>query len=95
MEYLHTMVRVADLNKSLEFYTEKLGLVETARIESEAGRYTLVYLAAPGDADARQGRRNRRCSNSPIIGIARFIREAATSAISPSPSTIFTRHATG
>ncbi len=49
MEYLHTMVRVADLGKSLEFYMEKLGLVEMRRTDSEAGRYTLVYLAAPGD----------------------------------------------
>ncbi len=50
MEYLHTMVRVADLGKSLEFYTENLGLVEMARVDNEAGRYTLVFLAAPGDA---------------------------------------------
>ncbi len=50
MEFLHTMVRVADLGKSLDFYTEKLGLVETKRSEHEAGRFTLVYLAAPGDA---------------------------------------------
>ena len=50
MEFLHTMVRVADLGNSLEFYTKKLGLVEMRRVESEAGRYTLVYLAAPGDA---------------------------------------------
>ena len=49
MEFLHTMVRVADLGTSLEFYTEKLGLVEIKRVENEAGRYTLVYLAAPGD----------------------------------------------
>src|SRR5271166_6229949 len=49
MEFLHTMVRVADLGNSLEFYTKKLGLVEMRRVESEAGRYTLVYLAAPGD----------------------------------------------
>ncbi|MGO9673837.1 MAG: VOC family protein [Methylocella sp.] len=50
MEYLHTMVRVADLGKSLEFYTENLGLAEMARVDNEAGRYTLVFLAAPGDA---------------------------------------------
>jgi lactoylglutathione lyase len=50
MEYLHTMVRVADLEQSLEFYTHKLGLVEMRRVENEAGRYTLVFLAAPGDA---------------------------------------------
>jgi lactoylglutathione lyase len=49
MEFLHTMVRVADLDNSLEFYTKKLGLVEMRRTENEAGRYTLVYLAAPGD----------------------------------------------
>lgn len=51
MKYLHTMVRVADLSKSLEFYTEKLGLVEMKRSEHEAGRFTLVYLAAPDDVD--------------------------------------------
>ncbi|VFU07153.1 putative lactoylglutathione lyase [Methylocella tundrae] len=50
MEYLHTMVRISDLEKSLEFYTDKLGLVEIKRVESEAGRYTLIYLAASGDA---------------------------------------------
>jgi lactoylglutathione lyase len=51
MEYLHTMVRVADLKQSLDFYVDKLGLVETRRTENEAGRYTLVFLAAPGDVD--------------------------------------------
>lgn len=51
MEYLHTMVRVSDLNQSLDFYCHKLGLVEVRRIENEIGRYTLVYLAAPGDVD--------------------------------------------
>lgn len=51
MEYLHTMVRVADLNASLDFYCAKLGLVETSRYESEKGRFTLVYLAAPGDVE--------------------------------------------
>ncbi len=51
MEYLHTMVRVADLEASLEFYISKLGLVELRRDENAAGRYTLVYLAAPGDAE--------------------------------------------
>ncbi|QXX73529.1 VOC family protein [Methylovirgula sp. HY1] len=51
MEYLHTMIRVSDLDQSLDFYCHKLGLVEVRRIESEIGRYTLVYLAAPGDVD--------------------------------------------
>lgn len=51
MEYLHTMVRVADLDKSLDFYCNKLGLVETRRIDNEKGRYTLVFLAAPHDLE--------------------------------------------
>ena len=49
MEYLHTMVRVKDLDESLSFYCDKLGLKEIRRYESEQGRFTLVYLAAPGD----------------------------------------------
>lgn len=53
MKYLHTMVRVSDLEESLEFYCQKLGLVELRRTESEKGRFTLVFLAAPGD-DAAQ-----------------------------------------
>ena len=53
MKYLHTMVRVADLEASLEFYCAHLGLVELRRKESEQGRYTLVFLAAPGDEDAQ------------------------------------------
>jgi lactoylglutathione lyase len=51
MEYLHTMVRVSDLEKSLDFYCNKLGLVEVNRMENEKGRFTLVFLAAPGDVD--------------------------------------------
>jgi lactoylglutathione lyase len=53
MKYLHTMVRVADLEKSLRFYRDLLGLRELRRIENEGGRFTLVFLAAPGD-DAAQ-----------------------------------------
>jgi len=51
MKYLHTMVRVADVDASLDFYCNKLGLKETRRMESEQGRFTLIYLAAPGDED--------------------------------------------
>ncbi|MDO9425120.1 MAG: VOC family protein [Methylobacter sp.] len=51
MRYLHTMVRVHDLNASLDFYCNKLGLVECDRLDSKAGRFTLVYLYAPLDAD--------------------------------------------
>jgi len=50
MEYLHTMVRVSDLEQSLDFYCTKLGLTEISRTASERGRFTLVFLAAPGDA---------------------------------------------
>ena len=52
MRYLHTMVRVANLDESLDFYCNKLGMVETRRTDDEEGRYTLVYLAAPQDVDA-------------------------------------------
>lgn len=51
LEYLHTMVRVTDLSKSLDFYCDKLGLVEVRRMENDKGRFTLVYLAAPADAE--------------------------------------------
>lgn len=53
VKYLHTMVRVKDLDESLEFYCNKLGLVEVNRKEVPAGRFTLVFLAAPGDEDAQ------------------------------------------
>ena len=53
MKYLHTMVRVTDLEASLDFYCEKLGLQETRRREDKNGRYTLVFLSAPGDEDAQ------------------------------------------
>jgi lactoylglutathione lyase len=49
MRYLHTMVRVSNIEQSLDFYCRKLGLEEVRRIDNEAGRYTLVFLAAPGD----------------------------------------------
>jgi len=53
MKYLHTMVRVSDLDKSLDFYCDKLGLKELRRYESKEGRFTLVFLAAPGDEEAQ------------------------------------------
>ncbi|MBB5754819.1 VOC family protein [Prosthecomicrobium pneumaticum] len=53
MKYLHTMVRVTDIDQSLDFYVGKLGLKELRRTENEAGRYTLVFLAAPGDESAQ------------------------------------------
>ena len=49
MKYLHTMVRVTNLDQSLDFYCNKFGLEETRRIENEEGRFSLIFLAAPGD----------------------------------------------
>ncbi len=53
MKYLHTMVRVTDIDESLDFYCSKLGLKELRRHENEAGRFTLIFLAAPGDESAQ------------------------------------------
>jgi len=53
MKYLHTMVRVTDLDVSLDFYCNKLGLEELRRYDNEGGRFTLVFLAAPGDEEAQ------------------------------------------
>ncbi|MEL0321257.1 MAG: VOC family protein, partial [Gammaproteobacteria bacterium] len=54
MQYLHTMVRVTDLSASLRFYCDGLGLKEIRRYDSEQGRFTLIFLAAPDDLDSAQ-----------------------------------------
>ena len=51
MKYLHTMIRVTDLDKTLRFFTDLLGMVEVRRIENEKGRYSLVFLAASDDVE--------------------------------------------
>jgi lactoylglutathione lyase len=53
MRYLHTMVRVRDVDESLDFYVNKLGLKEIRRIENESGRFTLIFLAPEGQEDAQ------------------------------------------
>ena len=53
MKYLHTMVRVTDIEASLRFYRDALGLEQLSRRDNEQGRYTLVFLAAPGDNTAQ------------------------------------------
>jgi lactoylglutathione lyase len=53
MKYLHTMVRITDIDASLDFYVNKLGLKELRRIERPEGRYTLIFLAAAGDESAQ------------------------------------------
>ena len=50
MKYLHTMVRVSDVDASLDFYCEKLGLVQLRRYDNEQARFSLIFLAAPGDS---------------------------------------------
>jgi lactoylglutathione lyase len=57
MHYLHTMVRVKDLDASLDFYVNKLGLAQVSRVDVEAGRFSLVFLAAPDDVDAAREKR--------------------------------------
>ena len=61
MEYLHTMVRVSDLERSLHFYRDLLGLLEISRQDNEQGRYTLIFLAAPGDAE------RARANKAPLV----------------------------
>ncbi|MBP6917833.1 MAG: VOC family protein [Legionellaceae bacterium] len=54
MNYLHTMVRVTNIDESLDFYCNKLGLVEIKRTENEQGRFTLIFLTAPDDLQSAQ-----------------------------------------
>ena len=68
MRYLHTMVRVSDLDASLDFYCNKLGLEEVRRMENEKGRFTLVFLAAPDDAARIRAQANTElAAESPVI----------------------------
>ncbi|HYG26657.1 MAG TPA: VOC family protein [Caulobacteraceae bacterium] len=57
MQYLHTMIRVRDLDASLDFYCNKLGLAQVSRIDNEAGRFSLVFLCAPNDMELAKERR--------------------------------------
>ena len=57
MRYLHTMVRVADIDKSLDFYCNKLGMREVRRVENQGGRFTLIFLAAAEDSAQAEARR--------------------------------------
>jgi len=57
MEYLHTMLRISDIDESLDFYCNKLGLQEVQRKESEKGRFTLIFLAAPGNLEEARERK--------------------------------------
>ena len=61
MQYLHTMVRITDVDASLDFYCNKLGLVQVRRVDNEKGRFSLIFLAAPGDAATAEA------SHSPLV----------------------------
>ena len=61
MQYLHTMVRVTDVDASLDFYCNKLGLVQVRRVDNEKGRFSLIFLAAPDDAATA------KTSHSPLV----------------------------
>ena len=63
MRYLHTMIRASDLDATLAFFVDQLGLMEVRRYDSEQGRFTLVFLAAPGDAD------HADAAQSPLVEI--------------------------
>lgn len=63
MRYLHTMIRATDLDATLDFFVDKLGLVEVSRYDSDKGRFTLVFLAAPDDLEAASSR------NAPLVEI--------------------------
>ena len=83
MRYLHTMIRVGDLDAALDFFCAKLGLVEMNRIDNEAGRFTLVFFAAPDDR--RTGAREQGADGGTHLqlGRARISAAAAISATSP------------
>jgi lactoylglutathione lyase len=61
MKYLHTMVRISNLDQSLDFYCNKLGLVEIKRVENAQNKFSLIFLAAPQDVDTAKG------SNAPLL----------------------------
>lgn len=89
MRYLHTMVRVKDIDQSLDFYCNKMGMVEVRRSEHTQGRFTLVFLSARDDvAAARAGA--APSWNSPTTGTRKPMARAGTSATSPTRSTTST-----
>ena len=98
MRYLHTMLRVRDLDAALDFYCNKLGLKETRRRVDEKNRYTLVFVAAPGDEklveDGKKSAGQGWRSNSPTTGIPRTMVKLVFLGTWPMRSMTFTRLAT-
>jgi len=98
MRYLHTMLRVRNLDAALDFYCNKLGLKETRRRVDEKNRYTLVFVAGENDLglveDSKRTAAPVRRSNSPTTGTPRTMARPVISAISPTRSTTSTPPAT-
>lgn len=67
MRYLHTMVRITDLDASLDFYCNKLGMVQVNRKDYEKGRFSLIFLAAPGDVVAQDSDSNTQDCQAPLL----------------------------
>ncbi len=67
MEFLHTMVRVSDVSASLAFYCDGLGLSELRRVDNEAGRFTLIFLASPADCDRYSGKEQGLVAGLPMV----------------------------
>ena len=97
MRYLHTMLRVRNLDHALDFYCNKLGLKEERRRVDEKNRYTLVFLAAPEDetrvAESKRNGRDAPLVELTTIGTARTTARRAISATSPTRSTTSMRYA--
>ena len=95
LRYLHTMVRVTDIEKSLDFYCNKLGMEGGPSRGEQAGRYTLVFLAAPATTSARRRRARTAAGAHLSTGIRKTMAKAAISGIWRSRSTTSTPPATG
>ena len=94
--YLHAMVRITDVaRKSSTFIARRSASEELRRKDSEEGRYTLIFLVAPGDKERAIAERAPHCSSSPSIGIRKSSLKAAVSAIWPSRSMTYTPLANG
>jgi len=96
MRYLHTMLRVRNLDAALKFYQDALGLKEVRRVDNDKAKFTLVFLCAAEDEGLSKRPRDaaRRWSSSPIIGTRKNTARTVISATSPMRSTTSTRPAT-
>lgn len=97
MRYLHTMLRVRNLDAALKFYQDALGLKEVRRVDNDKAKFTLVFLCAAEDEGLLKQSKGaaRRWSSSPTTGTRRNTARTAISATSPMRSTTSTRPATG